>query len=125
MKEVIRTEKAPLPLGSYSQAVKIGNFVFISGQIPINPKTGSIDTLDFKLQTNQVFENLLAIINEVKADCKNIIKINVYLTDLEKFSIFNDTMVEYIKPPFPARSIVGVSSLPKGSQIELEAIVYI
>lgn len=125
MKQVIETKNAPSAIGSYSQSIIAGDFLFISGQIPINPNSGEIDTLDFRLQTNQVFENLLAIIKAANAHDENIVKINAYLTDLVNFPIFNEVMSHYIKKPFPARAAVGVASLPKGALVEAEAIVYI
>jgi 2-iminobutanoate/2-iminopropanoate deaminase len=121
MFEKILTENAPLPVGPYSQAVKYKNFIFISGQIPINPKTNEIVRGDITVQTKQVIENIKSILNKVDADIENIIKTTVYLKKLNDFEKMNYVYAQYFKNK-PARSVVIVSDLPKNSLIEMEAI---
>jgi 2-iminobutanoate/2-iminopropanoate deaminase len=121
MFEKILTENAPLPVGPYSQAVKYKNFIFISGQIPINPKTNEIVRGDITVQTKQVIENIKSILNKVDADIENIIKTTVYLKKLNDFEKMNYVYAQYFKNK-PARSVVIVSDLPKNALIEMEAI---
>ena len=124
-KEIVETDEAPGAIGTYSQAIKVKADVltFISGQIPINPANGELIGEDFIEQTHQAFINLRAIIEESGARMSNCVKINAYLTNLENFAEFNIVMAHYFAEPFPARAVVGVSSLPKNSLVEIEAIV--
>ena len=124
-KEIIKTDKAPAAIGTYSQAIKVkaGMLTFVSGQIPIDPTTGELNGEDFGEQAHQAFINLRAIIEESGGRMSNCVKINAYLTDLENFAEFNTVMAHYFAEPFPARVAVGVSSLPKNSLVEIEAIV--
>jgi len=121
MFEKIITENAPLPIGPYSQAVRYKNFIFISGQIPINPKTNEIVKGDIAVQTKQVIENIKGILNKVDAGLENIVKTTVYLKKLNDFEKMNYVYAQYFKNK-PARSVVIVSELPKNSLIEIEAI---
>jgi 2-iminobutanoate/2-iminopropanoate deaminase len=121
MFEKIITENAPLPIGPYSQAVRYKNFIFISGQIPINPKTNEIVKGDITVQTKQVIENIKGILNKVNAGLENIVKTTVYLKKLNDFEKMNYVYAQYFKNK-PARSVVIVSDLPKNSLIEIEAI---
>lgn len=121
MFEKIITENAPLPIGPYSQAVRYKNFIFISGQIPINPKTNEIVKGDITVQTKQVIENIKGILNKVGAGLENIVKTTVYLKRLNDFEKMNYVYAQYFKNK-PARSVVIVSDLPKNSLIEIEAI---
>jgi 2-iminobutanoate/2-iminopropanoate deaminase len=121
MFEKILTEVAPLPVGPYSQAVKYKNFIFISGQIPVDPKTNEIVRGDITVQTKQVIENIKSILNKVDADIENIIKTTVYLKKLNDFEKMNYVYAQYFKNK-PARSVVIVSDLPKNALIEMEAI---
>jgi 2-iminobutanoate/2-iminopropanoate deaminase len=121
MFEKIITENAPLPIGPYSQAVRYKNFIFISGQIPINPKTNEIVKGDITVQTKQVIENIKGILNKVDAGLENIVKTTVYLKKLNDFEKMNYVYAQYFKNK-PARSVVIVSDLPKNSLIEIEAI---
>jgi 2-iminobutanoate/2-iminopropanoate deaminase len=121
MFEKIITENAPLPVGPYSQAVRYKNFIFISGQIPINPKTNEIVKGDITVQTKQVIENIKGILNKVDAGLENIVKTTVYLKKLNDFEKMNYVYAQYFKNK-PARSVVIVSELPKNSLIEIEAI---
>lgn len=122
-KQVIYTPNAPKPIGSYSQAVRTGNMVFISGQIPINPETNELDNNSIVDEVVRVFTNLRAICEQVGASLSNIVKLNLYLTDLSNFNIVNEVMTEYFTEPYPARAAVEVSALPKGVSFEAEAIV--
>ncbi|MDI5935108.1 MULTISPECIES: RidA family protein [Halomonas] len=124
-KAVINTDKAPAAIGPYSQAVKAGNTVYLSGQIPLDPATMTIVSDDFEAQARQVFTNLKAVCEEAAGSLGEIVKINLYLVDLDNFAIVNQVMEEFFSAPFPARAAVGVKALPKGSQFEAEAIMVI
>lgn len=124
-KAVINTEKAPAAIGPYSQAVKAGNTVYLSGQIPLDPATMEIVSDDFEMQARQVFTNLQAVCEEAAGTLGDIVKLNLYLVDLDNFAIVNKVMEEFFAMPFPARAAVGVKALPKGSQVEAEAVMVI
>jgi reactive intermediate/imine deaminase len=129
-KTIINTSKAPLAIGTYSQAVKAGNFLYISGQIPLpadnsGKDISSLVSQDFAQQVVQVFANIKAICNEAGGELSDIIKLNVSLTDLSKFAILNTEMEKIFSKPYPARAAVEVSGLPKDAQVEIEAIVYL
>lgn len=119
----IHTDRAPAAIGPYSQAVKAGNTVYLSGQIPLAPATMELVGGDVELQARQVFENLRAVCEEAAGSLDDIVKLNLYLTDLDTFSRVNQVMEEYFQPPWPARAAVGVKQLPHGSQIEAEGIM--
>ena len=121
----ISTINAPAALGPYSQAIRAGGFIYISGQIPLVPETMEIVSSDFNKQVMQVFNNLKAIIEESGASISNTVKINVYLKDLSNFQKVNSIMEEFfIEKPFPARAAVEVSRLPKDVDIEMDAVVF-
>ena len=122
-KEPIRTTNAPAPLGTYSQAIKSNNIIYISGQIGIVPGTGELINGNFDEQVNQVFKNIKAITDASWQSIDNIVKLNVYMPDLSNFSKVNESMKLYFKQPYPARSVVEVKALPKNAAIEIEAIV--
>lgn len=124
-KEIIHTDKAPAAVGPYSQAVAMtgGKTVFLSGQIGFIPETGALVTDSFEAQVKQAFANMQAVIEAAGGDLNSIIKLTLYLTDLENFSTVNGIMASVIPEPFPARSTVGVASLPKGASFEVEAII--
>lgn len=122
-KAVIHTDKAPAAIGPYSQAVKAGDTVYMSGQIPLNPKTMELVTGDIQTQTRQVFENLKAVAEAAGGDFSNFVKVNIFLTDLANFADVNEVMKEYFQEPYPARACVGVASLPKGTEVEIEGIM--
>lgn len=124
-KAVINTEKAPAAIGPYSQAIKAGNTVYLSGQIPLNPETMEIVSDDFEAQARQVFTNLQSVCEEAAGSLGDIVKLNLYLVDLDNFAIVNKVMEEFFVAPFPARAAVGVKALPKGSQVEAEAVMVI
>ncbi|QEA38313.1 RidA family protein [Pistricoccus aurantiacus] len=122
-KAVINTDKAPAAIGPYSQAIKAGNTVYFSGQIPLDPGTMELVSEDFETQARQVFKNLSAVCEEASGSLKDIVKLNLYLVDLAQFAIVNQVMEEFFSAPFPARAAVGVKALPKGSQVEAEAVM--
>jgi len=116
----ILTDKAPKPIGPYSQAVQYGNLVFTSGQIPIDPATGSMVTGDIVKETEQVFANLAAVLAAAGTDLSRAVKVTVFLTDMGQFSKVNEVYARHFREPFPARSTVQVAALPKGVAIEIE-----
>lgn len=120
-KEIIHTDKAPQAIGTYSQAVKVGNTVYLSGQIPLVPETMEMVSDDIQLQIRQVLVNLSAVCEAAGATLQNIVKLNIYLTDLSVFPIVNDIMAEFFHEPYPARAAIGVAELPKASQVEMDA----
>ncbi len=123
MKTVITTDKAPAAIGTYSQAIKAHNMVYISGQIPIDPATGLICAGDFLKRVSQVIANIAAIATEAGGSLTDIVKLNVYLTDMADFDMVNSVMQSQWPQPFPARAAVAVSALPKDVDIEIEAIM--
>ena len=125
MKKPIFTDKAPLAIGPYSQAIQWGAVVFISGQIPLIPATGELNNATFEDETNQVFDNLEAICNEIGGTLNNILKLTIFLTDLSKFDTVNKIMESRFSEPFPARATVEISKLPKEVNIEIDAILSI
>ncbi|MBL4679875.1 MAG: RidA family protein [Pseudomonadales bacterium] len=123
MKEIVETQNAPAAIGTYSQAVKHGNTLYISGQIPLDPSSMEVVSEDIREQINQVFSNLSAICQAAEVSLNDTIKFNVYLTDLSHFPIVNECMALILDQPYPARAAVEVSALPKGVSVEVEAIV--
>ena len=124
-KEIISTENAPQAIGPYSQAVKAGNLMFISGQIPLDPKTGDLVSESIEEQAKQVLDNVKSICEAAGSSLDDIVKISIFLTDLNNFSVVNDVMKEYFSEPYPARATVEVSGLPLGVNVEIEAILLI
>ena len=124
-KTIISTVKAPSAIGVYSQAVKVGNTVYLSGQIPLVPKSMTMVEGEFQTQAEQVFENLKAVCVAAGGGLQNIVKLNIYLTDLSNFDTVNSVMSEYFNKPYPARAAIGVSQLPKGALIEADGVMVI
>lgn len=124
-KAVIHTEDAPEAIGTYSQAVKMGSTLYLSGQIPLDPKTMVLVSEDFREQAKQVFTNLAAVCKAANGSLNDIVKLNIYLTDLSNFSIVNEVMAEFFTAPYPARAAIGISELPKGSLVEADGIAVI
>ncbi|MCL6269732.1 RidA family protein [Sansalvadorimonas sp. 2012CJ34-2] len=122
-KQIIHSEKAPAAIGTYSQAVKVGGTVYISGQLPMLAETMEIVEGDFKAKARQCFENLKAIAEAAGGSLQDSVKINISMTDLSNFPMVNEVMAEYIQEPYPARAAVGVKELPKGAPVEIEAIL--
>lgn len=122
-KQAIHSDAAPAAIGPYSQAVRAGSLVFLSGQIPLHPATMEIVGDDIESQTRQVFRNLGAVAAAAGGNLNNAVKLTIYLTDLGEFAKVNDIMSEYFDQPYPARATIQVSALPKGSRIEIEAVL--
>ena len=125
MKEIIQTHKAPQAIGTYSQAVKVDNTVYLSGQIPLVPETMEVIDGNIRTQIKQVFDNLQAVAEAAGGNLADIVKLNVFLTDLTHFPIVNEIMGEYFSQPYPARAAVGVAALPKGVDVEMDGIMHI
>ena len=124
-KATIYTDQAPAAIGTYSQAVKVNNTVYLSGQIPLDPQTMEIVSDDIATQINQVFDNLTAVCEAAGGDLSSIVKLNIFLTDLSNFPIVNEVMGQYFVEPYPARAAIGVRALPKGSQVEMDGILVV
>ena len=122
-RSIISTENAPQAIGTYSQAVKIDNTVYLSGQIPLVPETMELVEGDMRTQITQVFNNLTAVAEASGGSLADIVKLNIYLTDLGHFPLVNEVMSEYFSQPYPARAALGVSELPKVSQVEMDAVL--
>ena len=124
-REIIHTDRAPKAIGPYSQAVRAGNAVYLSGQIPLDPKTMELATGDIEKEIRQVFENLKAVAEASSGSLAQAVKVNVYLTDLANFAKVNEIMAQYISPPYPARAAVGVAQLPRGARVEIECVLHL
>ena len=122
-KQIISTPDAPAAIGIYSQAVRVGNTIWVSGQIPLDPKTKELVKGDIEAQVRQVFANLKAVVTAAGASFDDVVKATVFLTDLGHFALVNKIMAEHFRAPYPARAAVGVASLPRGAQVEVECIV--
>ncbi len=122
-REIIQTEHAPQAIGTYSQAVRCGNTVYLSGQIPLLPETMELVEGDMQVQIRRVFDNLSAVAEAAGGSLADVAKLNVFLPDLGHFAIVNEVMAEYFTPPYPARAAVGVAALPKGAQVEMDAVM--
>ncbi len=120
---IISTERAPAAIGPYSQAVKVGNTAWLSGQIPLDPTTMTVVEGDITAQTTQVFKNLLAVAEAAGGSLADAVKINISLTDMNDFAAVNEVMAQFFKEPYPARACVQVAALPKGVSVEIEAIL--
>ena len=124
-KQIIHTNAAPAALGPYSQAVRVGDTVYISGQTPLDPSTMELVSGGINAQAQQVFENLSAIARAAESDLAHAVKLTIYLTDLDNFQSVNKVMLNYFEEPFPARVTVGVASLPKAAAVEIDAILVV
>ena len=122
-KHIISTADAPAAIGTYSQATRVGNTIWVSGQIPLDPKTKELVSGGMEAQVRQVFSNLQAIVAAAGAALDDVVKVTVFLTDLGHFALVNQIMAEYFREPYPARAAVGVASLPRGAAIEVECVV--
>lgn len=123
LKEIISTDKAPQAIGTYSQAVRADRTVYLSGQIPLSPKTMTLVDGDIKAQIVQVFENLQAVAEAAGGTFADFVKLNVYLTDLAHFPLVNEVMGHYFQEPYPARAAIGVAALPKGALVEIDGVM--
>lgn len=122
-KTTIHSDRAPAAIGPYSQAVRAGDLVFVSGQIPLEPRTAELVAGDFRDRARRVFENLKAVAEAAGGSLEDVVKLTVYLTDLADFAAVNEVMAEFFHEPYPARAAVGVASLPKGADVEAEAVL--
>lgn len=124
-RSTIQTDQAPAAIGTYSQAIKVGGTVYLSGQIPLDPDTMELVEGDIKVHIRRVLDNLGAVCEAAGGSLQNIVKLNIYLTDLGHFASVNEVMAEYFEQPYPARAAVGVAALPKGSIIEMDGVMEI
>ena len=122
-RSIIHTDDAPKAIGTYSQAVRVGNTVYVSGQIPLDPRTSELVTGDIEAQIRRCFENLLAIVKAAGGGFSQVAKVTVFLCDLAHFPKVNEIMATYFREPYPARAAVGVAQLPKGARVEIECIL--
>ena len=122
-KKIIFTERAPKAIGPYSQAVSVAGFTFVSGQVAINPETGDLMNSSIKDQAEQVIKNLMAICEEANGSLADIVKLTIYITDMNDFAVVNETMQKYFSEPYPARATVEVSALPLGVNVEMDAVL--
>ena len=122
-KQSIHSDSAPAAIGTYSQAIQTGNLVFLSGQIPLDPATMDVVDGDFEARARQVFDNLAAVAKAAGGSLDQVVKLTVFLTDLSNFATVNSVMEDYFQQPYPARAAVGVASLPKGVDVEADAIL--
>ncbi|MFD2230830.1 RidA family protein [Alkalimarinus sediminis] len=124
-RSIIRTDDAPKAIGTYSQAVKVGQTVYLSGQIPLDPESMELVQGDISVQIRRVFDNLQAVCRAAGGELKDIVKLNIFLTDLGNFATVNEVMATYFQEPYPARAAVEVAGLPKGAQVEMDAVMVV
>ena len=122
-KQIIHSHHAPVAIGAYSQAVKVGNTVYLSGQIPLDAATMTLVEGPMDAQIRRVFDNLSAVAEAAEGSLNDIVKLNVFLTDLSHFALVNEIMAGYFNDPFPARAVIGVASLPRGASVEIDAVM--
>jgi reactive intermediate/imine deaminase len=122
-KSIIKTDQAPKAIGTYSQAVRVGDTVYLSGQIPLVPETMELVSGDIEAEIRRVFENLRAVARAANGSLADVVKLNVFLTDLTHFPSVNQVMADYFEEPYPARAAIGVAALPKGARVEMDAIM--
>lgn len=122
-REIISTDQAPQAIGTYSQAVKVGSTVYLSGQIPLDPASMELVSGNAEARIRRVFDNLAAVAEAAGGSLQDIAKLNVFLTDLSQFALVNQIMTEYFQQPYPARAAIGVAALPKGTDVEMDAVM--
>jgi reactive intermediate/imine deaminase len=122
-KQAIQSKEAPAAIGTYSQAIRAGNTIYLSGQIPLDPKSMQLVTGDTRAEIARVFDNLAAVAAAAGASLDDAVRITVYLTDLKNFALVNEVMAEYFKEPYPARAAIGVAALPRGAAVEVDAVL--
>jgi len=122
-KQIIRTDRAPQAIGTYSQAVRVGDTVYLSGQIPLVPETMELVDGDTQASIRRVFDNLAAVAEAAGGSLADVVKLNVFLTDLAHFPLVNQVMADYFAEPYPARAAIGVAALPKGAAVEMDAVL--
>ena len=124
-KQAIQTKDAPAAIGTYSQAIRAGNTIYLSGQIPLDPKSMQLVTGDTRAEIARVFDNLAAVAKAAGATLDDAVRITVYLTDLQNFALVNELMAEYFEEPYPARAAIGVAALPRGAAVEVDAVLVV
>ena len=124
-RQIIKTDGAPQAIGTYSQAVRAGDTLYVSGQVPLDPATGELLSGDMERQVRRVFDNLKAVVEAAGADFSRVVKLNVYLVDLKHFALVNQVMAQYFREPYPARAAVGVAALPRGAQVEMDCVAHL
>ena len=124
-KQAIQTKDAPAAIGTYSQAIRVGNTIYLSGQIPLDPKSMQLVTGDTRAEIARAFDNLAAVAKAAGASLDHAVRITVYLTDLKNFALVNEVMTEYFKEPYPARAAIGVAALPRGAAVEVDAVLVV
>lgn len=124
-RQTIHTDRAPKAIGTYSQAVKAGNVVYLSGQIPLDPATMELVSGDFEAEVRRAFDNMKAVVEKAGGTLDQVVKLTLFLTDLAHFPKVNEVMATYFQEPYPARSTVGVSQLPKGARFEVECVLHL
>jgi reactive intermediate/imine deaminase len=122
-KIVVHSDAAPKAIGPYSQAIKVGRTVYMSGQVPLNPETGELVTGDLDAEIRQIFKNLISVANAAGGSLADVVRLGVYVTDLGDFAKLNEIMAEYVPQPFPARSTIQVAALPRGARVEIDAVL--
>jgi len=125
LKQAISTDRAPAAIGTYSQAIRCGDTVYLSGQIPLDPATMELIGEEPAAQIHQVFQNLTAVAEAAGGSLAQVVRVSVYLTDLSNFALVNEIMAEYFTEPYPARAAIGVAALPRGAQVEMDAIAHL
>lgn len=125
VKRAIHTKDAPEAIGTYSQAIRAGDTIYLSGQIPLDPKSMQLVTGDTRAEIKRVFDNLAAVAAAAGGSLANAVKLTVYLTDLKNFALVNEVMAEYFKEPYPARAAIGVAALPRGAAVEVDAVLVV
>lgn len=122
-RSIIATDKAPKAIGTYSQAIKVGTTVYLSGQIPLDPDTMELVSGDMEKEISRVFENLSAVCEAAGGSLQKLAKLNIFLTDLSHFALVNEVMARYFEAPYPARAAIGVAALPKGARVEMDGVM--
>ncbi len=122
-RQIIHTDQAPQAIGTYSQAVRVGRTVYLSGQIPLDPRSMDLVTGSIERQIRRVFDNLQAVAQAAGGSLNDVVKLNVFLTNLDHFPLVNQVMAEYLQEPFPARAAIGVTALPKGAEVEMDGVL--
>lgn len=123
LRQIIHTDQAPQAIGPYSQAVRVGRTVYLSGQIPLEPQSMTLVAGDVTTEIRRVFDNLQAVARAAGGGLNDLVKLNIFLTDLDHFPLVNDVMAEYLQEPYPARAAIGVAALPKGARVEMDGIM--
>ena len=122
-RQIVQTDQAPKAIGTYSQAIRVGDTVYLSGQIPLDPRTGELVQGNFEGEVRRVLENLKAVASAAGGSLDQVVKLNVFLTDMSQFAKVNEVMQQYFREPYPARAAIGVAALPRGARVEMECVL--